>query len=119
MIQPTREKESLQLEVEKFLISEIEVSPLTPEQFLTEVVIRKTMRRQDIIIISLLSMLGLAILATLGIFYLQGFGTIHLDTGLLHWLGATTIGEVASLLFLGIKYSFGGFFPGANGLRHG
>ena len=80
--------------------------PLTPEQFLIETVVTKTLRRQDFIVFSLMGVFMVAILATIVLFYLQALGIADLDKSLLHWMGAATIGEIVGLSAIGIKSTF-------------
>jgi hypothetical protein len=54
------------------------------------------------------------LIATMAIFFLQGFKlwSFNLESGLLKWLGGATIGEIAGLLTL----TFGAIFEGG---KHG
>jgi hypothetical protein len=63
---------------------------------------------QQQIITFLLWAYGFLLVATMGIFYLQGFrvGGFSLDAALLKWLGGATIGEIGGLLVLTIRASF-------------
>jgi hypothetical protein len=49
---------------------------------------------------------GFLIVTTVVMYFLQGFRVFYLDVGLLKWLGAATIGEVAGLITLTIKATF-------------
>ena len=73
-----------------------------------EITTTHIINQQDKIISFLLVAYGGLLLATMGIFYLQGFKTwgFNLDGNLLKWLGAATIGEIAGLLTL----TFGAVF---------
>jgi hypothetical protein len=99
------------LRPEVFIEDEIQILSLTPEEFLKKIVVKRTLRRQDIIVFSLLFMLAVSLLATIGLFYLKGLGLINLNDSLLHWIGGATIGELAILLTLCIKSVFPNFTP--------
>lgn len=65
--------------------------------------------QQDRIINFLLAAYGLLLLATMVIFFLQGFHGwgFSLDTALLKWLGGATVGEIAGLLTITLHAVFG------------
>lgn len=82
---------------------EPEVRPV--KDWVTEV----RVEQQNRIINFLLAAYGGLLLATITIFFLQGFKAwgFALDTSLLKWLGGATIGEVAGLLTITFKTVFG------------
>ena len=63
---------------------------------------------QQQIITFLLWAYGFLLVATMTIFFLQGFriANFQLDPALLKWLGGATIGEIGGLLVLTIRASF-------------
>ncbi|QNI31432.1 hypothetical protein H7849_20495 [Alloacidobacterium dinghuense] len=80
---------------------------LTPKSWTTRVE-AETWRLRNIVLIFLLCAFGFLLLATMGIFFLQGFRVrgFDLPTNVLLWLGGATIGEVAGLLVLCIRTVF-------------
>jgi hypothetical protein len=75
-----------------------------PKDWVTEV----TLAQQNKFINFLLAAYGFLLMATLAIFFLQGFRAwgFSLDASLLKWLGGATIGEIAGLLTLTLKAVF-------------
>jgi hypothetical protein len=63
---------------------------------------------QDRIVTFLLAAYGALLAATMAIFFLQGFRScgFSLDLSILKWLAGVTIGEIAGLLTITIKYYF-------------
>jgi hypothetical protein len=59
------------------------------------------------ILIFLFAAYGFLLAATIAIFFLQGFHAwgFSLETSLLKWLGAATIGEIGGLLYITFKAS--------------
>ena len=80
---------------------------LTPKNWTTRVE-AETWRLRNIVLIFLLCAFGFLLLATMGIFFLQGFRVrgFDLPTKVLLWLGGATIGEVAGLLVLCVRNVF-------------
>lgn len=74
--------------------------------FLHSVEVLSDIARKDQIVQFLLRAYGGTLMATFGLFYLQGFGLVHLPQPTLHWLGAATIGELTGLLALTIRSVF-------------
>lgn len=74
----------------------------------TEATLRHTLTQREKIIQFLLWSYGGSLLATMSIFYLQGFKVwgFNLDATLLKWLGGATIGELAGLLTLAVGAVF-------------
>ncbi len=70
--------------------------------WVTEITTTHVVNQQNKIINFLLAAFGGLLLATMAIFYLQGFKSwgFSLDGALLKWLGGATIGEIAGLLTL-------------------
>jgi hypothetical protein len=68
-----------------------------------------TLAQQNKIINFLLVAYGGLLLATMAIFFFQGFKAwgFNLDSSLLKWLGGATIGEVAGLLTITLNAVFG------------
>jgi hypothetical protein len=68
-----------------------------------------TLDQQNRIIAFLLVFYGFLLIATVTIFFLQGFRAwgFVLDRSLLMWLGGATIGEIGGLLMLTFKTVFG------------
>jgi len=67
-----------------------------------------TTQQQVKVIDFLIRAYGSLLTATMLIFFLQGFRLwgFSLDTGLLRWLGAATVGEIAGLLTLTLRALF-------------
>jgi hypothetical protein len=63
---------------------------------------------QEQIVVFLLWAYGFLLVATMGIFFLEGFHVCRfsLDVALLKWLGGATVGEIGGLLVLTIRASF-------------
>jgi hypothetical protein len=63
---------------------------------------------QQQIVIFLLRAYGFLLVATMAIFFLQGFHVwgFTLEISLLRWLGGATIGEIGGLLVIAFRASF-------------
>jgi hypothetical protein len=61
--------------------------------------LRHTIHMQRTLASFICRALAFSLAATIGIFYLQGFHYLdfHLPDSLMHWMGAVTLGEIASL----------------------
>jgi hypothetical protein len=68
-----------------------------------------TLAQQNKIINFLLIAYGVLLLATMAIFFFQGFKAwgFSLDPSLLKWLGGATVGEIAGLLTITLHAVFG------------
>jgi hypothetical protein len=88
---------------------------LTSKQFIEQARALHEMSMQKLLALYICGALSVTTLATVVLFYLQGFHAFgfQLDNGTMHWLGVATIGEIASLA--GIVY--GAFFR-QSGKRH-
>lgn len=61
----------------------------------------------EIVALTLLGVFVFAVIETFAIIILQGMGHLDLPDKFLHWLGAATVGEVATMLLLIVKKLFG------------
>jgi hypothetical protein len=68
--------------------------------------VRSNIKLRLIFSIALLSIFGISVLLTYALIFLWGYGAIHLDKAFTHWLGAGTIGQTASMLFIMVRYLF-------------
>lgn len=87
---------------EKWAEEELSVAELIKkERALSDIGIRER------IVGFLLGAYGFTILATFGLFYLEGLGMISLGKSIMNWLGGAVIGELAGLFSLVIRGMFG------------
>lgn len=93
---PKEEKE-VGSEKEELAIEEF----IQKERALSDIGIRETIVR------FLLWAYGFSIVATFGLFYLEGLGRSSLGKELMNWLGGAVIGELAGLFALVVKGVFG------------
>lgn len=56
--------------------------------------------------ISISSLFSFAVVATFGIIIAQGLNRLSLASGLLNWLGGATVGEIAGMLYIIIRFYF-------------
>jgi hypothetical protein len=86
-------------------------TPDTPvKEWVLEVTTANDLDMKSRIVTFLLWAFGGSLAATIVIYGLQGFSHVtgfSLDKEFLRWLGAGTIGEIAGLLTITIKYLFG------------
>jgi hypothetical protein len=75
----------------------------------TEVTVTSDLTLRERTVTFLLWAYGLLLVATISIFFLQGFrlGGFNLDVQLLRWLGGATVGEIGGLLTLTAGSLFG------------
>ncbi len=81
---------------------------LSNKEWVASVTATRTLTMQDRIVTFLLGAYAFLLLATMGIYFLQGFHVwgFQLDAALLHWIGAATVGEIGGLLTLTIRAVF-------------
>jgi hypothetical protein len=61
---------------------------------------------QIFVVLVLTDLFVFATICTFAIILLWGIGTLHLDTAFVKWLGAATIGEIAGMVAIAIKWLF-------------
>ena len=65
-------------------------------------------RLREKIVYTLLTLYAVAVVCTFALIFLLGFGTVDLPLELVHYLGVTTVAEVAGLLAIPIRNLFPG-----------
>jgi hypothetical protein len=90
-------------------------SNLNVKEWVDVVTTEETLKHKSRVITFLFWAYGFLIVATMLIFFLEGFRFkgFSLDVGLLEWLGGATLGEIGGLLTITIKATFKEQFPSA------
>ncbi len=90
-------------------LTRIGVDRVTPLNLISDVIVGELVHRhklRETITISLLILFGVSVLATYVLIFLWGWKKIDLPNGFVHWLGAATISQTASLLLIVTKNLF-------------
>ena len=67
---------------------------------------RREFEMGEFIAINILGLFSLTVIETFSIILLWGLGRLELPQKIVHWLGMATVGEVAGMLLIIIKYVF-------------
>jgi hypothetical protein len=77
-----------------------------PEILQPKPIIRSTEELRDLVTRTLLGCFGVSVVLTDFIIVGYGFGWLRYPDSFLHWLGAATVGQTASLLGIVVKFLF-------------